>query len=501
MKDIVHLFVSRAEIVEPGETTDSLQREQQEEADTLERDKARVGAEGGLFRGCFNVKLSVPIHDESDGVLRCPLCIHELEDMYCPHCQQDFGSDSEDFSDTPEGADSFDDTDIGDNDSIDSFGDTHSEGSDISRDREGNSVHAQENNINGDLTIRPPALGGGPRIRMVPGFGARLHRPYAPPRHALDPPRQRDTSPISYTISSHASDLEDAESDLTADHDTDLGGFIDDGPPGYHTDLDYQAIPDYQSLADDQLTARPLSDAASSIRDFGSEVLPPNWSSDEDEDDQPLASINQRSRNNTRGRPVIEISSDDDASRISDSYGHHQSLDSVGHTLEDESDSSNTVTSVPLDRSSSRSLSDSDSSSLPSSGSEAVRELQLQSDTLGSASERPSRKRRRILDDEDDEDEDAKEDGNSSQERAAALRDQLFNRAPSGRSSRTRSRRSEDHDESWRNSLLDGSGRISPAIQGRTANSGTSRSGRNNNNARPLSRRQPRNSSFLTAAL
>lgn len=90
LRDITQIFVSRAELVPAGETTEEHRAQQQEEAGRLDEDRA-VGATNG--KGLFGIRFRdsgprrIPIiRDEEDGVDRCPRCTWEMEDGWCESC-------------------------------------------------------------------------------------------------------------------------------------------------------------------------------------------------------------------------------------------------------------------------------------------------------------------------------------------------------------------------------------------------------------------------------
>ncbi|MCJ1350427.1 MAG: hypothetical protein MMC33_000408 [Icmadophila ericetorum] len=99
VREMTQLFVSRAELMASGETTDEHRTSQEEESGIVERDKLNNDPRlGGLFRGCFKertTRFEGPIRDHEDGVERCPRCAWELEDGYCSHCGVIYGSDGE----------------------------------------------------------------------------------------------------------------------------------------------------------------------------------------------------------------------------------------------------------------------------------------------------------------------------------------------------------------------------------------------------------------------
>lgn len=87
------VFIARPELLPPGETIDEHKKWQKDEADAVQQDKDNKDARtGGLFKGCFRAhplqrgpSLQI-IRDQEDGVDRCPICTHELEDGGCTQC-------------------------------------------------------------------------------------------------------------------------------------------------------------------------------------------------------------------------------------------------------------------------------------------------------------------------------------------------------------------------------------------------------------------------------
>lgn len=143
---MTQLFVTRAELMASGETTDEHRASQEEESGIVERDRQNTDfRNGGLFRGCFKDRTREgTIRDYEDGVERCPQCTWELEDGYCNRCRVIFGSDEGgDFS--VDGVD-WSDEDISDEDiSHDDFEEEVDENSDgdlpdFIDDGEGNSL-------------------------------------------------------------------------------------------------------------------------------------------------------------------------------------------------------------------------------------------------------------------------------------------------------------------------------------------------------------------------
>jgi hypothetical protein len=90
IRTLAHIFTSRPELLETGETTANHLKLQREEAQRLERDKTNADPRtGGLFKGKFKPKPPVqkPVLDLEDNVYRCPQCSWELEeDSGCVRC-------------------------------------------------------------------------------------------------------------------------------------------------------------------------------------------------------------------------------------------------------------------------------------------------------------------------------------------------------------------------------------------------------------------------------
>ncbi|KAJ5105478.1 hypothetical protein NUU61_002825 [Penicillium alfredii] len=113
VRAIVQLFTSRAELLDKGETTAEHTKNQREEAERLEKDKANLHpSTGGLFGGLFKPKIAQPrpLMDPEDGVVRCPNCQWELsESDECEGCGYVYQAESEDtdYSDSD-----FSDTDL-----------------------------------------------------------------------------------------------------------------------------------------------------------------------------------------------------------------------------------------------------------------------------------------------------------------------------------------------------------------------------------------------------
>ena len=106
LRDLVHMFISRVELLAEHETTKEHSDAKREEARLIEVDKGRGGE--GMFKGAFSrpardgmiVPQGVgPIRDYEDGVDRCPQCAWELENGICFHCGFNDSENDSDFSD------------------------------------------------------------------------------------------------------------------------------------------------------------------------------------------------------------------------------------------------------------------------------------------------------------------------------------------------------------------------------------------------------------------
>jgi hypothetical protein len=112
LRDLVHMFVSRVELLPEDETTAEHEEAKRVEAQLIETDRAqREDGEPGLFKGAFSrnrLHIHGPIHDVEDGVMRCPNCAWEMEDGECGHCG--YAEHESDFSDEENDGDATTDT-------------------------------------------------------------------------------------------------------------------------------------------------------------------------------------------------------------------------------------------------------------------------------------------------------------------------------------------------------------------------------------------------------
>lgn len=85
IRDMIEIFVNRAEIMSPA-TGAELRTQKQQNKLQIDRDKAPGGP--GLFRGIFSTKVLYGVKDPEDGVIRCPNCNWEVHAGRCenPDC-------------------------------------------------------------------------------------------------------------------------------------------------------------------------------------------------------------------------------------------------------------------------------------------------------------------------------------------------------------------------------------------------------------------------------
>ena len=120
LRELVHMFMSRAELLPRDETLQEHHEAMMAEAALVEKDKNDKTAKGGLFKGVF--KLSdywnhLPrrvLRDDEDGVDRCPMCSWELEEGHCGHCGFDVDADFSDEDDGQSFSTDYDDPGLGD---------------------------------------------------------------------------------------------------------------------------------------------------------------------------------------------------------------------------------------------------------------------------------------------------------------------------------------------------------------------------------------------------
>lgn len=104
LRDLVHMFIGRVELLPEDETIEEHQQAKEEEAGLLAADRAGPGLFKGVFlrRPQHIIRLGHGVFDEDDNVVRCPECHWELEDGACLQCgfhELEAGGDSESDSD------------------------------------------------------------------------------------------------------------------------------------------------------------------------------------------------------------------------------------------------------------------------------------------------------------------------------------------------------------------------------------------------------------------
>jgi len=99
LRDLTHMFIGRIELLPEDESVEEHNRDKNEEASLLTRDRNCRGLFGGLFKNVAPKPIMpyVPIRDYEDGVIRCPYCAWEIEDGICTGCGCELPGES-DFS-------------------------------------------------------------------------------------------------------------------------------------------------------------------------------------------------------------------------------------------------------------------------------------------------------------------------------------------------------------------------------------------------------------------
>lgn len=107
LRDLTHMFVSRAELLPEDESLQEHARDREEAAAQLAKDREGLGLFQGVFKQISGLAyMPGPIRDFEDNVERCPYCNWELEDGICSRCGidmhgSDFSTDSADTIDPP----------------------------------------------------------------------------------------------------------------------------------------------------------------------------------------------------------------------------------------------------------------------------------------------------------------------------------------------------------------------------------------------------------------
>jgi hypothetical protein len=248
VRAIVQIFTNNAELLEKGETTAEHSKNQREEAEKLEADKTNDNPNtGGLFQGCFKPKPHHmgPIHDDEDGVERCPNCAWELEEDACMNCgyhvEDGTIGDSDDFSDMTDEDDDDDDDDDEDDDEMD----------DDMTDYEGAWIddypHPLPFHVAQQLYDEAYDMADHHHFHHHHHYPLHNHR-FMPPiwigNERFDPMGHMDDAPSMTHTSENGSEEEDDNSDDSSsssnDDDEDMESFIDDGSIHYENSVDDQ---------------------------------------------------------------------------------------------------------------------------------------------------------------------------------------------------------------------------------------------------------------------
>lgn len=297
LRDLVHMFIGRAELLPEDETVQEHQTAREEEAVLLAADKAGPGLFKGAFLGLNRLNLQrnwrQGILDPEDNVVRCPDCHWELEDGECGRCGfhefDDSGSDYDSEDITGESI-MLDDSEIDDEDEIDhEFGLSMAE----------------------------------------PGFGYHIHDPSRIPSFSSEEEDDddEDDDMNSLTTSNRPtygdSDSEAGTESTMTMYNRHIGNEMDDGPPSSDGSID--SVGEYHSHGlegrrDDQ---EDQSDAATNYDEM---------TEASDDDDTPVR--------HTRRTNIMRVvlSSDDEEDEAEEEDEHDESVATEHEGEEDEED-------------------------------------------------------------------------------------------------------------------------------------------------------------------
>ncbi|OJK03800.1 hypothetical protein ASPACDRAFT_39419 [Aspergillus aculeatus ATCC 16872] len=307
VRAVVQMFTSQPELLDKGETTDEHQRHHNEEAERLEKDRQNADPkEGGLFRGTFNKpKISQPIMDDDDNILRCPHCAWELEDDECIHCgyQRDRDSITSTYYSDMEGSEEM--TDYMDDDIEDGFGE-------YDEDYDFDEIYTT-------LQTLPPDLHDA-LYRQHPGYW----------------PRDWPAGP--------SSGIEDSEMD-DEDDDADMDSFIDDDLEHEHGDysesdrstvvghheysITRSEVPD-SGTPDEMLDGSEDGSSEEDEDSHDSEGSENSEDDDDDDDDEPIRPAISSSRRNRV--PTYRVPSDSPTPEPEQSTRASRSADAAPRT-------------------------------------------------------------------------------------------------------------------------------------------------------------------------
>ncbi|KAK5951577.1 E3 ubiquitin ligase [Knufia fluminis] len=97
LRDMTHMFIGRIELLPEDESVEEHNRDKDEEASVLIKDRMGPGLFRGIFKNGAHRSLMPygPIRDHEDGVMRCPECHWEIEDGICMGCGLGLNADSD----------------------------------------------------------------------------------------------------------------------------------------------------------------------------------------------------------------------------------------------------------------------------------------------------------------------------------------------------------------------------------------------------------------------
>ncbi|KAJ9606328.1 E3 ubiquitin ligase [Cladophialophora chaetospira] len=135
LRDLVHMFIGRAELLPEDETVQEHQTAKEQEAGLLAADRSGPGLFKGAFLtlgpGLLQRDWRRGILDPGDNVMRCPDCHWELEEGECGRCgfhEFDVSGSDSDGDDGLDGSIDLDDSEMDDDDDLDhEFGHTMGE--------------------------------------------------------------------------------------------------------------------------------------------------------------------------------------------------------------------------------------------------------------------------------------------------------------------------------------------------------------------------------------
>lgn len=289
VRDIVNIFVARAEIMPAEESAATHQQRREEERDIVEKDR---GSAHGLFKGTFTGRhIQRIIFDEADRIHRCGACGHEFRPgPTCSYCGTDFEGEEEQLADDHWSDDADDDEDDVDGidvelDDIEYDIDDHLAGEDMSQ--MGYDSDGEELDWEGGL---PHMMGGAIPLHHAHLVAAEL-------RHHLRLHRGHHHFYHGDGEADHDGEGSSDEEDSDGDSAGSLNEFID------HDE-------DNQDMAGSTPVRRVNRRNRHSIVAISSDDEQEQEGEEEDEDDRPIRS--RFRSHNSRSRPMVIDEDDDD---------------------------------------------------------------------------------------------------------------------------------------------------------------------------------------------